>query len=246
MQTAIYSLRDPRTGMTRYIGKAAKPRDRLRSHRHSSKRGEDTHKGRWMRELARLGLEPRMDIIEMIDGDGCAEEIQWIAKMRAMGWPLVNSTDGGDGLRAGCHSPETIEKLRLASTGRKRTSEAIELGASKMRGRKYSAEHCAKISAAKTGKKMPVGFAEKRSADYKGRPQLHLRTPEARAAHMKAQPKGERCSGAKLRDTDIPEIRASSESQKSIALRFGVDPSVISEIKAGKRWKHIPLSGAAS
>jgi HNH endonuclease len=54
--------------------------------------------------------------------------------------------------------------------------------------------------------------------------------------------KGEKHLAAKLHDTDIPQIRSlldAGVSQRKIADQFGVNPSQISRIAAGVRWRHL-------
>jgi predicted XRE-type DNA-binding protein len=54
--------------------------------------------------------------------------------------------------------------------------------------------------------------------------------------------KGERHRFAKLRDEDVPKIRAllaSGLQQREIASRFGVHQSQISRISSGSRWRHV-------
>lgn len=238
MKTAIYSLRDPRTGMTRYIGKTIRPlRIRLSQHLSSARRGEDTHRARWTRELFGLGMEPRIDLIEMVEGDGCLEEIGHIAMMRRAGYKLVNSTDGGDGLRSGAHSPEVIEKMRIASTGRKHSSETIELRASKMRGRKYTDEHRANIAKSKIGHRWTDEQKEMLSRAHKGVSVAQLFTPEAIAKSRANVPRGERHRAAKITASQAQEIRESEELQSVLAKRYGVGPDQISRIRSGKSWR---------
>lgn len=50
---------------------------------------------------------------------------------------------------------------------------------------------------------------------------------------------GVRHPSAKLKDADIPKIRADTRPQKKIAADYGVSQSKISHIKTGKNWKHI-------
>lgn len=50
---------------------------------------------------------------------------------------------------------------------------------------------------------------------------------------------GENCSWAKLTNQDVLDIRASTESQATIARRYGVDQGHISAIINRKRWIHI-------
>lgn len=54
--------------------------------------------------------------------------------------------------------------------------------------------------------------------------------------------RGERQRVAKLRETDVRqiwELLQRGTMQKEIACRFGVSPSVISDIKARRTWRHI-------
>ena len=50
---------------------------------------------------------------------------------------------------------------------------------------------------------------------------------------------GEKHGGSKLTDTDVIAIRASTEKQKALAIKYGVVQQEISFIKTNKRWKHI-------
>ena len=52
-------------------------------------------------------------------------------------------------------SPEQIEKIRLATTGKKQSAEAIRKKSDAMRGRKLSPEVCAKIRQSKLGRPRP-------------------------------------------------------------------------------------------
>lgn len=45
---------------------------------------------------------------------------------------------------------------------------------------------------------------------------------------------------AKLTDTEVLEIRSSTESSRSLAVLFGVHPTQIQRIRARKTWRHIP------
>lgn len=66
-----------------------------------------------------------------------------------------------------------------------------------------------------------------RDASAKGR--IRLPRPEQML-------RGERQPMAKLTDEQVREIRASSEPQKALAARFGVDPSTVSLVKSGRTW----------
>lgn len=61
---------------------------------------------------------------------------------------------------------------------------------------------------------------------------------KGRQRHPKGEelPKGEK---RKLTENDVIAIRADSRLQKDIATSFGVDNSIISDIKNRKSWRHI-------
>jgi hypothetical protein len=53
--------------------------------------------------------------------------------------------------------------------------------------------------------------------------------------------KGEDRPGAKLTDTRVKLIRCAPKdvSNLELAIEFGISPSVICEVRHGKRWKHV-------
>lgn len=58
--------------------------------------------------------------------------------------------------------------------------------------------------------------------------------------HAKKNPaRGSRNAFAKLKESDIPEIRRSTLPQKETARRYGVTPGVISHIMTGRTWRHV-------
>lgn len=58
--------------------------------------------------------------------------------------------------------------------------------------------------------------------------------------------KGERHGIAKLTDKDVAKIRSDARSQRAIANEYGVAQSLVSLIKAGKLWRHVPGVAAAT
>lgn len=50
---------------------------------------------------------------------------------------------------------------------------------------------------------------------------------------------GERRPLAKLRNEDIPKIRADPRPQSKIAAEYGISQAVISRIKTGRNWRHV-------
>lgn len=95
----IYGLTDPRTGLIRYVGKTDHPRLRLRAHIEDALATyADTPKKVWIRELmVDAHQAPTMVILEDAVGNWRKREQWWIAFGKRLGWPLTNSTAGGDG-----------------------------------------------------------------------------------------------------------------------------------------------------
>lgn len=74
---------------------------------------------------------------------------------------------------------------------------------------------------------------------------LFLGTRKDNNEDMKAKgrarsPKGEADPMAKLKETDIPNIRNSTLSLNKIAKEYGVSKKQILNIKQRKQWRHVP------
>lgn len=111
--------------MIYYVGKsstgAKRPR---RSHAHGRCKG-------WLRELQSVGLTPCVIFLEEVDSQGRADlcwwwvgrkssplndaERWWIAYGRALGWPLTNVKDGGEGGKGLRHTAAAKEAIGKAS-----------------------------------------------------------------------------------------------------------------------------------
>ncbi len=75
----VVSLRDVH-GATRYIGRAYEPQVRLKQYLNENYTSNPA-KYRWLRELKKSGLQPRMEILEGVNGtlqDADARERVWI------------------------------------------------------------------------------------------------------------------------------------------------------------------------
>lgn len=110
----IYGLVCPVSGLIRYIGKTQNSLEtRLKGHLSDARMLKyQHHASRWIRKLLKNGLAPDVVLLEECEGDWEKAEISWIAKGRELGWPLTNSTIGGDG--APEPTPEVIERKRKA------------------------------------------------------------------------------------------------------------------------------------
>ena len=87
---SIYALIDPRDDAVRYVGCAGDIDERLRQHMRSKNLG--LPKYRWLAELKRCGLSPRLEILETVEGylPTFAREEYWVKKLMGSGAPLTN------------------------------------------------------------------------------------------------------------------------------------------------------------
>jgi hypothetical protein len=98
-EVAIYALVHPYTRERRYVGQSKDIKRRLPDHIRSSKSKATTYKERWIRSLLADGLEPDLEILEVVPpgGDADTQEMWWIAWGRLQGWHLTNAVDIVDG-----------------------------------------------------------------------------------------------------------------------------------------------------
>ncbi|MFC4172644.1 GIY-YIG nuclease family protein [Microvirga sp. GCM10011540] len=121
--TYIYALECPVTGDVRYIGKADRPRVRLRAHINRARSGiENHHSANWIRSLLAQGQTPKMTILAKV-----APGEDWAA-----GADLTNITPGGEG-------------VVLSEDGRERMSEKSK---ARWAQTEYAARARASLSAA--------------------------------------------------------------------------------------------------
>lgn len=94
----IYVLEDPRTQTVRYIGRDRNPRQALlRSLRPRRLSGDGTPFGRWLHDLSRQGLEPRIRILESVTpGRAVRAQQRWISHYQDwVGDQLTNTAATG-------------------------------------------------------------------------------------------------------------------------------------------------------
>ena len=100
MTTNIYTLTDPITNEIRYVGKANNVSKRY--YKHCRLTDKNTHKNYWINKLLKKNLKPIVDIIDVVPiNEWVFWETYWISQIRAWGFDLTNSTDGGDGCTFG-------------------------------------------------------------------------------------------------------------------------------------------------
>lgn len=122
----VYGLKDPRTGEIRYIGKSTTGMRRPLDHTKPSYLAkDDTHKGRWLKQLVSSGLFPEVVILAKCSDktEVLKLEVECIAKYRAMGVPLTNLTDGGDGLSGHKFSEKHKSLIAVGRTGKTHSPE---------------------------------------------------------------------------------------------------------------------------
>lgn len=139
-------------------------------------------------------------------------------------------SEGRAGKGCGARPPEWIESLKAAQKGRIKSPEHCAKIAATLKGHKQTPEQIEKRMQKIRGRKMPEGFAEAQSKRMKGK----RKTSEHCISIGKAS--------ARLSDNQVRKIRemlGAGMKQKKIAADFGVDKSVISEIKTGKSYRWV-------
>lgn len=105
----IYGLKDPRTGLIRYVGKSERPEQRYLNHKANYDK-VNLHKYYWIKQLRDAGLDPQMLILETcLKADWEARERFWIAYGLSQGWPLTNIYLGGMDETREKHAPVAID-----------------------------------------------------------------------------------------------------------------------------------------
>ena len=130
----IYALRDPRTGIVRYVGKTVQSLSaRLASHI-SDARSVETKNARWIRKLVPQGLRPAIEELEQCDSDWAQREAHWIAHFKLLAGSMLNNhTCGGEGAPGFKRTVESIAKSAAgcsrAWTPERRATTAAALAA---------------------------------------------------------------------------------------------------------------------
>lgn len=95
--TFIYGLKDPTTGLIRYVGKSDNPKKRLHRHLNGAKKGEACHRSDWLRFLQAKNQKPLIEIIdEVSEAEWQSWECAYIQFFKDEGCNLTNSTPGGE------------------------------------------------------------------------------------------------------------------------------------------------------
>lgn len=165
-QFYVYVLSDPRDGVPFYVGKGSG----WRAVRHVRGQAHSVPVKNKIAKLARGGVQPLLSVTPVDDESHAffLESCLILAHGRRdqKKGPLLNLTDGGEGMAGWIASPETREKikrhrnsperreqLRIAHVGAKRSDETRRKIAEKAKGRRPSEATRAKLSAVQRGKK---------------------------------------------------------------------------------------------
>lgn len=162
-ESYVYILFRP-NGIPCYVGKGIG--NRWLSH---ERKTHNSHLERIIRQAG--GSLPKIKVREgLTDSEARKTEIAFIAAIgrRAHGGPLVNFTDGGEGIAGFDHAESTKQKMSAAAKGKQKSPEHIEKMRLRMIGNVPSAETRAKLSAAHSGRITTPEHAKAISAAKKG------------------------------------------------------------------------------
>ena len=222
-QTVIYALMEPDGREVRYIGKtSSEPEQRLNKHLSAAKHNNGSHLLHWLNSLLSKGQRPKVRILEVVrHGDDWRErEKKWISIGRAKGWPLTNTTDGGEGLQ----NPSPSVRKKLADAARGKTYAA---GKRTDAFRKRMAE-VAKVTRNAAGHEVSEETRQKISKSLKGRTE-----------HV---PRGEANGLSKLTEKQVVQIRRKHAkggvSMRALGREYGVAHDTIRKIIHNQAWKH--------
>lgn len=151
----VYEHRRCDTGAVFYVGKGSGPRVRC-----------DRGRNRYWRNVARkAGWSPRIVFRTEDEELAFLAEQELIRRHRLLGSPLVNQTEGGEGMAGFKFPAEVLERRAEAQRGQKRPSVSA-----KLRGRERSPEHCRHIAEANRGKSLSPETRARMSESRKGKP----------------------------------------------------------------------------
>lgn len=135
--------------------------------------------------------------------------------------PLVNYTDGGDGMSGWVPSQETREKIRRANTGHKPTAEQL-----------------VKMSKASKGRKKSPAHAQNIAAGLKGRPKSEEHRANLRiASALRWARSEEHAKIANWHATMSPAAKRARAEKISITTRAAMTEEARAKISAARRQR---------
>jgi len=175
--TYIYALKELAHGeffstRIRYVGKSNDPFQRFEEHPRTSER---CHRGCWIRSLPARGLSLQLEILDEVpESEWEFWEREYIKVFRAIGFNLVNTTEGGEGI--GKVSDETRKKMSVAKSGSRHPnfgrplSSGIREKISRANsGKKRTAESCERIRLSQLGRILSPEMKEKIGLSLRGK-----------------------------------------------------------------------------
>lgn len=243
----IYALFDPReVDHVRYIGKAEDLDRRLRQHIQAAlNRNVERRCYDWIRDLDQDGVCPGIRIVRSVDlGEWVNAEREEILRHRELGHELTNATDGLDGSwfpdddARERHRSRVIQALNRpevrAALAKPKTESHKKALSRALLGHKPTAETVAKLSLARTGKRLSDEHRLKIAAGHLAR--SISKTPRQNTI---GKARGASHGSAKISEEQAREIKYSGDTCSMLAERFGLSRSYISAIKRGIKWSHI-------
>jgi len=109
----LYVLIDPRGGAIRYVGWTTRTLERRLTEHCCPNDSDKSYRANWIRKLKRLGLRPTIQAINRVSTGAAPEmEVRLIARYRAAGCMLTNTTNGGEGTTGFKHPSGTFDHSR--------------------------------------------------------------------------------------------------------------------------------------
>ena len=200
-------------GIPCYVGKGKE--DRWLDHERSRLSRTNRHLGNIIKQARSLGKElPKIKLAEGLTEEKAFEiERLFIATIgrEAHGGPLVNLTDGGDGISGLVFTAEHRANISSSHKGLKRSETTKRKMSEKAKGRIFSKEHCTNISAALVGKKKKP-WSEEFRAKYKS-----LNNP-GHTGHQHSEKTRMEMSARTKRYFSSKENRAKTSAATSLAI----------------------------
>jgi hypothetical protein len=148
----IYGLVDPNLNKIRYVGRSSSGLWRPNAHRHPSRLSKGkTYCDRWIRKLLADGQDYSVVVLETAVVDLNTREKYWVAYGKEQGWPLTNTTNGGQGWSGGHFTKEHRRKISESLQGRKLSVECLQKLSAVRRGRKLSQRHKDRLRGSRLG-----------------------------------------------------------------------------------------------
>jgi len=149
----VYLHRRVTDGRVFYVGKGSGPRAWVWNNRNPY----------WVNTKRKHGLEVEIALCDLTEANAFSEEKRLIEELRALGEPLTNMTDGGEGMSGYVYTDEHRAAISAASKGRVRSTEAIERWRQARAGWKHSDDTRAKLSEILSGRVMGPPTEETRA-----------------------------------------------------------------------------------